>query len=74
MNSRAIRVGNSNMCALYSTPGTPMRTTGSWKNASSDATIMSQIIASISPPAMQPPCTIAIEGFGMSCQRRQSPR
>ncbi len=59
--------------AKYSTPGTPMRTTGSWKKASSEATIRSQTQASISPPAMQAPCTMAMVGFGMSCQRRHMP-
>ncbi len=38
------------------------------------ATIMSQTQASISPPAMQAPCTMAIIGLGISCQRRQKPR
>ena len=47
-------------CAKYSTPGMPIRTTGSEKNASSEATMRSQTQASISPPAMQAPCTIAI--------------
>jgi len=52
----------------------PIRTTGSAKNASSDATIRSQIHASMSPPAMHAPCTIAIVGFGSSRQRRHMPR
>ena len=60
--------------AKYSTPGMPIRTTGSAKNASSDATIRSQTQASIRPPAMQAPCTIAIDGLGISRQRRHMPR
>ena len=52
----------------------PIRTTGSEKNASSEATMKSQDQASISPPAMQAPCTIAIVGFGISRQRRHMPR
>ena len=51
-----------------------MRFTGSWKNASSVATIRSHTHASISPPAMQAPCTAAIVGFGRSRQRRHMPR
>src|SRR5258707_3975620 len=39
-------------------------------NASSDATIRSQTQASMRPPAMQAPCTIAIDGLGISRQRR----
>ena len=51
-----------------------MRTTGSAKNASSEATMKSQIQASISPPAMHAPCTCAITGLGSSRQRRHIPR
>ena len=51
-----------------------MRTTGSAKNASSAATIRSQTQASISPPAMHAPCTIAMVGFGISRHRRHMPR
>jgi hypothetical protein len=61
-------------CAKYSTPGMPIRTTGSAKNASSEATIRSQIQASIRPPAMHAPCTCAISGLGSSRQRRHMPR
>ncbi len=61
-------------CAKYSTPGMPIRTTGSAKKASSAATIRSQIQASISPPATHAPCTWAITGFGSSRQRRHMPR
>ena len=50
-----------------------MRTTGSEKNASSEATMKSHDQASISPPAMQAPCTIAITGLGTSRQRRHMP-
>ena len=60
--------------AKYSTPGIPIRTTGSAKNASGEAMIRSQIQASISPPAMQAPCTIAMAGLGISRQRRHMPR
>ena len=34
----------------------------------------SQIQASISPPAMQAPCTMAMVGLGISRQRRHMPR
>ena len=47
-----------------------MRTTGSWKKASSLATIRSHTQASISPPATQAPCTMAMVGLGSSRQRR----
>ncbi len=59
--------------AKYSTPGIPIRTTGSAKKASSAATIRSHDHASISAPATQAPCTIAIVGFGSSRQRRHMP-
>ncbi|MNZ50097.1 hypothetical protein D3C78_678800 [compost metagenome] len=51
-----------------------MRTTGSWKKASSLATIRSQTQASIRPPAMQAPWTMAMVGLGSSRQRRHMPR
>ena len=60
--------------AKYSTPGIPMPTTGSEKNESSEATMKSQAHASISPPAMQAPWTMAIMGLGISRQRRHMPR
>ena len=47
---------------------------GSSSQASSAAMIRSQIHASIRPPAMQAPCTIAIVGLGISFQRRHMPR
>ncbi|SLH69763.1 Uncharacterised protein [Mycobacteroides abscessus subsp. abscessus] len=73
-NSLAARGPSTHGWAKYSTPGMPMRTTGSEKNASSEATIRSHTQASISPPAMQAPCTIAMVGFGISRQRRHMPR
>jgi hypothetical protein len=51
-----------------------MRTTGSAKNASSDATIRSHTQASISPPATRAPCTTAMVGLGISRHRRHLPR
>ena len=59
--------------AKYSTPGMPMRATGSEKKASSAATMKSQLQASMSPPAMQAPWTWAMTGLGMSRQRRHIP-
>ena len=44
-------------------PGIPMRTTGSRKYASSLATIKSHTQASIRPPAMQAPWTMAMVGL-----------
>ncbi len=69
-NSLALRGFIAKGWAKYSTPGMPMRTTGSWKKASSLATIRSQTQASIRPPATQAPCTWAITGLGISRQRR----
>jgi hypothetical protein len=73
-NSLAWRGPIAHGWAKYSTPGTPMRTTGSAKKASSAATMKSHTQASISPPAMQAPCTWAITGLGSSRQRRHMPR
>ena len=73
-NSLANRGPSTQGCAKYSTPGMPIRTTGSAKNASSAATMRSHTQASIRPPAMHAPCTIAIVGFGRSRQRRHMPR
>ena len=70
----AARGPTAHGCAKYSTPGMPIRSTGSMKNASSAATIRSQAQASISPPAMQAPWTIAIVGLGSSRQRLHMPR
>ena len=66
----ARRGPSTKACAKYSTPGMPIFTTGSEKNASSEATMKSQTHASMSPPAMQAPCTWAIIGLGISRQRR----
>ena len=76
MNSTSLanRGPSTHGCAKYSTPGMPIFTTGSAKNASSAATIRSHTQASISPPAMQAPCTIAMDGLGISRQRRHMPR
>ncbi len=76
MNSASLanRGPSTHGCAKYSTPGIPIFTTGSAKKASSAATIRSHTQASISPPAMQAPCTMATDGFGISRQRRHMPR
>lgn len=73
-NSLAARGPSTHGWAKYSTPGIPIRTTGSAKNASSEATIRSQTQASIRAPATQAPWTIATVGLGISRQRRHMPR
>ena len=69
-NSLALRAPSSHGCTNHSTPSTPMVTTGSQNSASSLAMMMSQAQASISPPAMQRPCTAAMVGLGRLRQRR----
>ena len=70
-NSLALRAGISHGSTRISTAAPVMRSTGFRKAASSLATMMSVMQASITPAATHLPCTAAMVGLRKSRMRRQ---